>query len=109
VPISHGDAMSSKQKLNEYVMQHTETFGVSLCPMLDDVERILSSLTKQRESQADTRALFVIGTQKSGEEAFLLLVFIFYILKRLCVEFQLSIPWFWAFTITVTIGHNVTN
>jgi hypothetical protein len=90
-------------------MQHTETFGVSLCPMLDDVEMMFSSLTKKRESQADTKALFGIGTQKSGEEAFLLLVYIFYILKRLCIEFQLLITWFWAFTITLTIGHNFTN
>jgi hypothetical protein len=33
MPISNSDAMSSVQKLDEYVMQHAETFGVSLCHM----------------------------------------------------------------------------
>jgi hypothetical protein len=37
MPIGHGDAMSSVQKLKEDVMQHSETFGVSMCHMLDDV------------------------------------------------------------------------
>jgi hypothetical protein len=40
VPISHGDAMSPVKKLKEYVMQHTETVGVSLCHMWDDMEEI---------------------------------------------------------------------
>jgi hypothetical protein len=63
MPISHGDAMSSVQKLKEYVMQHTETFGVSLCHMLDDVGRKISSLTIKSRSQADIRSLFGAGTQ----------------------------------------------
>jgi hypothetical protein len=63
VPISHGDAMSSVQKLKEYVMQHAETFGVSLCHMLDDVEREISGLTIQSKLQADIRTLFGAGTQ----------------------------------------------
>jgi hypothetical protein len=44
-------------------MQHTDTFGVSLCHMLDDVEREISSLTIKSRSQADIRSLFGAGTQ----------------------------------------------
>jgi hypothetical protein len=63
MPISHGDAMSSVQKLKEYVMQHPEAFGVSLCHLLDDVERKFYSLTMKSRSQADIRSLFGAGTQ----------------------------------------------
>jgi hypothetical protein len=63
MPISHGDAMSSVQKLKEYVMQHNETLGVSLCHMLDDVERKISNLTIKSRSQADIRSQFGAGTQ----------------------------------------------
>jgi hypothetical protein len=44
-------------------MQHTETFGVSLCHRLDDVERKISGLTIKSRSQADIRTLFSAGTQ----------------------------------------------
>jgi hypothetical protein len=57
VSISYNDAMSSVHNLKEYVMQHTETFGVSLCHVLDDVEKRISATTINRKSQADIRAL----------------------------------------------------
>jgi hypothetical protein len=63
VPVSHGDAMSSVQKLEEYVMQHTETFRVSLCHMLDAVKRKISGSTMKSKSQTDMRTLFSAGTQ----------------------------------------------
>jgi hypothetical protein len=55
--------MSSVHKLKEYVMQHTETFGVSLCHVLDAMEKKISATTISRKSLADIRALFGAGTQ----------------------------------------------
>jgi hypothetical protein len=68
------------------------------CAMLDDVERNISGLTIKvtDRDQDSVRCRNTIELSRSIVVA----CACFCSLKRLCVEFQLSILWFWAFTIT---------